>query len=317
MNNNLWQLAGPVYSVVTPFEESRDIDWRALEQYLGQVVEQSPAAVYAMAYNSRYAQLTNSEIRELNKFVVEVVKGFDDRTPVIVADPITCSTAESIEFTNHAREIGADAISLLFAEKFYSLEQVRSHFVAIGRECRFPILVHEMPLTAGRGGAQIHWPLEVLEAVMSLDFVIGMKEDAKSPDLTKSILEQFSATHSVVLSGGGKRQFLSHRDDGAKSWLNGVGVWAPPVAVNFWSAIQAGDSVYVDRVIDEVERPFFDGPVKSHGWHPSCRAALTVMGLSQPYERLPMEEPSEELLNWVASIIGEIDQEMLERRRLN
>lgn len=311
VNEELRRIEGPVYSVVTPFTKELEIDWPSLERYLAYVAAQQPAAIYAMAYNSRYAQLSFDEILKLNTFVVEVVRSISPRIPVIVGDPIVCSTAHSIEFASKSKSMGADAISLLFSEKFYSLDQVVDHFKAVGVGSGLPVLVHEMPLIAGRGGAQVHWPVDVLEAVLELDSVIGLKEDAKNPELTSTILNTYAESHSVILSGGGKRQFLSHQSDGAKSWLNGVGVWAPPVAMNFWRAIVEGDSAGANRVIEEIEKPFFDGPVKNFGWHLACRAALRLRGISQIYERPPMPEPSSDLMTEVEEVLDRIDPELL------
>ena len=70
-----------------------------------------------MAYNSRYSQLTHEEILELNEFCIRLVKKLDPNNIIIVGDPIHCSTKETIKFAFHAKDAGADLISLLVREK--------------------------------------------------------------------------------------------------------------------------------------------------------------------------------------------------------
>ena len=68
---------------------------------------------YAIAYNSRYSQMRHTEIKSFNKFCIETIKKLDNKNIIVVGDPIHCSTEESLEFTLHAKENGADLISLL------------------------------------------------------------------------------------------------------------------------------------------------------------------------------------------------------------
>ena len=57
--------------------------------------------------------MSNEEIKQINKFVIVVVKELDNNNLVIVGDPLNCSTQTSIEFAQHAKECGADVISLI------------------------------------------------------------------------------------------------------------------------------------------------------------------------------------------------------------
>ena len=124
MQNKLHELRskikGHVFSIVTPFKSDLSIDYESLIQYIKRIYFSGGRIFYVMAYNSRFSELSWTEIKELNKFVVESVKKIDPDNIVIVADPLHCSTQISIDFCNHAKLIGADLISLIFREKFYS-----------------------------------------------------------------------------------------------------------------------------------------------------------------------------------------------------
>ena len=119
---------GPVFSIVTPFKEDKSIDYDSLGKYINNAYDSGAKNFYVMGYNSRFSELSWDEIKQLNKFVTEEVKSYDDENFVIVADPLHCSTDISLEFAQHGEQIGADMISLIFREKFYSNQQVIEHF---------------------------------------------------------------------------------------------------------------------------------------------------------------------------------------------
>ena len=133
MSNSLEKLKekikGPVFSIITPFKENQSIDFESLGEYLNQIYNSGGRIFFVMAYNSRFSELSWEEIKQLNEFVTKFVKKIDTSNIVIVADPLHCSTDVSIDFCNHAEQIGADLISLIFREKFYSEEQVFQHYL--------------------------------------------------------------------------------------------------------------------------------------------------------------------------------------------
>ena len=100
------RLTGPIFSVVTPFTSDEKIDWTALEKYLVYSCNAGAKNFFVMGYNSRFSQLDFDEIKSINAFVTKVVKQIDRRSIVIVADPLHCSTAKSVEFCQHAQECG-------------------------------------------------------------------------------------------------------------------------------------------------------------------------------------------------------------------
>ena len=77
------RLEGCVYTIFTPFAENYTIDYEALENYLSTLYSQGARRFYAMAYNSRYSQLSNSEIMDLNRFCIQFLKRIDKKNIVI------------------------------------------------------------------------------------------------------------------------------------------------------------------------------------------------------------------------------------------
>ncbi|MFH6982635.1 dihydrodipicolinate synthase family protein [Marinoscillum luteum] len=294
MNNNLIDLKnriqGPVYSVMTPFLKNEEIDFLSLENSLQRIYDGGGRIFYVMGYNSRFSELSWEEIRLLNSFVTQKVKAIDPNNIMIVADPLHCSTKISIEFARHAQEIGADLISIINREKFYSEEQIYRHYKMIADAVDIGILVHEMPFLNGYGGPVVNWPISLLDRVVDIPNVIAVKEDAKDDSFSKQVIEKIKDRAAIIISGGGKRQWLQFAEVGCQSWLNGIGVFDPRLASKFWEYYQAGNKEAYMRIINEIEVPFFEKGVKKYGWHLTIKAAMEALGVIHRYERMPLME---------------------------
>jgi len=304
------KIKGPVFSVITPFREKDDsIDYPALEKYLEYAYQAGARAFYVMGYNSRFSELSWGEIKVLNTFVTKTIKSLGQDSIVIVADPLHCPTSISMDFCQNAQDVGADLISLVFREKFYSNEQVVKHYQMCADASEIGILIHEMPFISGKGGHTVNWPVELLDQLADIPSVIAIKEDAKEDTYSKDVIETIKDRLSIIISGGGKRQWLRFADQGCQAWLNGIGVFEPKLAVKFWEAYQQGDQTKWQRIIDEVEIPFFEQGVKVYGWHLTIKAAMEARGFFSRYERMPMLALDDNEYNKVKSIVNRIDFE--------
>jgi len=299
MSNNLRRLrekiVGPVFSVVTPFKEYNDeINFEALERYIQYAYRCGARNFYVMGYNSRFSELSWAEIKTLNAFVVSLIKQVDSDCVVIVADPLHCSTAVSMEFCKHAQEIGADLISLIFREKFYSNDQVIKHFRMCAGACDIGILIHEMPFISGLTGHTVNWPVRLLDELADIENIIAIKEDAKEDEYSLDVISTIKDRLSIIISGGGKRQWLRFAEMGCQAWLNGIGVFEPRLAVRFWEAYEEGEQRTINKIIEDIERPFFARGVDEYGWHLAIKAALEARGHYPRHERMPMLAISDE-----------------------
>lgn len=294
------RLRGCVYSIFTPFTEDDQIDYETLARYMRHLFDGGARIFYVMAYNSRYAQLSNEEIMALNGFVCQEARRLDPACFVIVGDPIHCTTKVSTEFARHAKESGADLISLLLQEKYYCDEQYLEHFDEVGRNSEFPVLVHEMAFMSGMDGKQMHWPPSLLEKLRTVSSVVALKEDAKTPDVTRAALALEPQIRVVV--SGAKANLFQYREDGVQAYLNGVSMIDAMIGQVFWQAFVAGDDVLARRIVDEVETPFFSGAIAQLGWHRVNKALLQAADLfPHRRDRMPLKTISDAEYEQVAA----------------
>ena len=55
-----------------------------------------------------------------------------------------------------------------------------------------------------------------------------------------------------------------------------------------WNAWKKGNHNLVERIIREVEEPFFQHGVKKYGWHLTIKVALEHFGIMSRHDRLPL-----------------------------
>jgi len=311
MYSNLQQrLEGCFYTVFTPFDSDENIDYESLEKYLSTLYAQGARRFYVMAYNSRYSQLTHDEILQLNEFCIVTVKRLNSENIIIVGDPIHCSTKETIEFSQHAKDIGADLVSLIVREKYFSDDQILDHYDQVGRVTNMPILVHEMPFLSGSDGSQMHWPDSLLQSLPKIPQIVALKEDAKNFDITCSALKLEPKIRVII--AGVKSSFLQYRNHGAKAYLNGISIIDATIGEKFWQAYLAKDDKTIDFIVDQLESPFFSTVVKKYGWHRTNKALLEAAGFMHRRDRMPLKHISDEEFLEVQSVYDQIDQSWMD-----
>jgi len=305
------KINGPVFSIVTPFLENDDIDYNSLESYINMVYDAGGRIYYAMAYNSRYCQLSNDEIFELNEFIIKTVKQLNDKNIVIVGDPLHTSSKVSLDYSLHAQKLGADLISLIFREKYYSDEQVYNHFNFIAKNSEIGILIHGMPFLSGYGGPVINYPISLLDRLADIPSVMAIKEDSKLDQYSHDAINKIKDRLSIIISGGGKRQWLKVAEKGCRSWLNGIGVFEPILPTLFWNCYLKGDKENYQKIINDIEVPFFEKGVSKYGWHLTIKAALEHKGLMTRKERMPLLALNKKDYHDVCKLIEKLPVESL------
>ncbi len=304
------RLQGCVYTIFTPFDANENIDYEALDRYLTHIYRTGGRKFYAMAYNSRYSQLKHSEIMELNAFCIRKVKALDPKNVAIVGDPIHCSTKETIEFSRHAKDAGADLVSLLVREKYFGDDQILDHYAEVGRESGIGILVHEMPFLSGANGLQMHWPTSLFLSLPKIPEIVALKEDAKDFETTKLALTLEPRIRVVI--AGRKSTFMNYRPFGARAYLNGISMLDARIGEAFWAAYEKNDQQAIKVILERLEAPFFDRCAAKYGWHRTNKALLQAAGLMHRRDRMPLKHLGDKEYAEVEAVHREVAAAMRE-----
>ncbi len=304
-------IRGPIYSIITPFNNDESIDYVSLGKYIEYLYNNGARIFYAMAFNTRYLLMTDDEIKEINKFIIKKVKFLNSENIVIVGDPLNCSTKTSIEFAQHAKEHGADIISLIYRAYLFFDDHIYNHYKTIADAVDIGILVHEMPFMKGIPQHQDGtWSMDLIDKLANIPSVVAMKEDAKLDEYTKNVVNLISDRVAIVVSGNGLQQW-SKVSDKCAAWLTGIGNLYPKIELNFYKAHLNGNTEICNDIIEKMEKPFFW--IKDNlSWHLGIKSALDILDIMKRYERMPYIPLNEKQHNDVRKIIEHIDKIKLE-----
>lgn len=287
------KLNGPIFSVITPFTKKGVIDYISLKKYLEYLYLKGARNFYVMAYNSRLTLLNEKEIITLNFFCIKQIKKLNKENIVICGEPYHCSTEQSIKYVNFFKQKGADIVSLIFGEKYYSEIQLYEHFKKIHDKTKCHLLLHQQILENGLSSQPnyVFYPLNLLVKISKLPRFIAMKEDAKSDSYTKKICKKISNQMTIITSGGGKRQWLRVAKYGCTSWLSGWSNLNPEIAFDFYKYYKLKNIKNMNQILKDIEDPFLK--IKNEfGWHLTIKALLELNHNFKRYERSPLKEVS-------------------------
>ncbi len=129
-------------AMVTPFNETLDIDFEKVDQLVDHLIDQGNDGIVVSGTTGESPTLTVDEKIALFKAVVQRVNG---RVKVI-AGTGSNNTRESIVLTKEAEKCGVDGIMLVVP--YYnkpSQEGMYNHFSLIAKSTRLPVMLYNVP----------------------------------------------------------------------------------------------------------------------------------------------------------------------------
>jgi len=184
-------IGGAIVAIVTPFSNGK-VDEDALGALIEWQIKQGTHCIVPCGTTGESATLSHDEHMRVVEFTVETAR---KRVPVI-AGTGSNSTTETIMLTKHAKAAGADAA--LVITPYYnkpSQEGLYQHFTRVAEECRFPMILYNVP---GRTG--VNMLPETVARCAKNRYVIGIKEATGNLKQVTDVI-RCCPKNFVVLSG--------------------------------------------------------------------------------------------------------------------
>ena len=146
MKKEIKELKGTFVVMVTPFDKNQNINFKAMEENIEWYIEKGAHGLIPLGSTGEMASLTEKERYEIAEFVVKVTK---NRVPVCIGTTSE-TTAKTLEYTQHAEKIGADAVLILPPYYYNPLrEEIIYHYETISDAVNIPIMIYNNPGTSG------------------------------------------------------------------------------------------------------------------------------------------------------------------------
>ncbi|WP_331346352.1 4-hydroxy-tetrahydrodipicolinate synthase [Cellvibrio sp. UBA7661] len=183
-------IQGSMVALVTPMNADNSLDWASLHKLVDWHLEQGTHAIVAVGTTGESPTLNVDEHLAVIKKVVDQVNG---RIPVIAGTGAN-STAEAVELTQAAKDIGADAC--LLVTPYYNKptqEGLVLHHTHIARAVAIPQVLYNVP---GRTGVDMK-PETVLR-LAKVPNIVGIKEATGDLERAKVLIEQAPSSFAII-----------------------------------------------------------------------------------------------------------------------
>ncbi|MBV9347841.1 MAG: 4-hydroxy-tetrahydrodipicolinate synthase [Pseudolabrys sp.] len=271
---------GSFTALVTPFKNG-SVDEKAFRDLVDWQIAEGTNGLVPVGTTGESPTLSPGEHEHVVAWCIEQAKG---RVPVI-AGAGSNSTKEAIEYSQHAEEMGADAV--LVVTPYYNKptqEGMYQHFKAINDAIGIPIIIYNIP-----GRSVIDMSVETMTRLFELKNIAGVK-DATANVLRVSQQRAAMGEDFNQLSGedGTCLGFMAHGGHGCISVTSNV---APRLCAEFQSACLKGDYGSALKIQDKLL------PLHQHLFietNPApAKYALSLLGKCAETVRLPMVPLSE------------------------
>ncbi len=227
-------IKGVIVPIITPFDSQGHIDSNAVKKLVNYLIERGVKGLYPAGTTGEGPLLTFSERCLLAEVVVEAAAG---RIPVIVHTG-AITTAETTKLTQHAQQIGAQAVAIIPPYFFgHGDEALFQHFATVANQVPdFPIYLYNNP---GVGNKNLFSVDLVSRLVESCPNIVGMKDSSGSLEMLKQLTYKFGNRFNTASGGDG--QILAGAALGIDACVSGNANVAPELVVALHQAATAGD----------------------------------------------------------------------------
>ena len=210
MKKEIKELKGTFVVMVTPFDENQNVNFKAMEENIEWYIEKGAYGLIPLGSTGEMASLTEKERYKIAEFVDKVTK---NRVPICIGTTAE-TTAKTLEYTQHAEKIGADAV-LILPPYYYNpiQEEIIYHYETISDAVTIPIMIYNNP---GASGVDIQ-----LETVLKLAEKENIKYIKESTGDIIRLREIERLSHGNIITFCGSEELVFESFFlGAQGWVS-------------------------------------------------------------------------------------------------
>ena len=225
-------ITGSLVAIVTPMHEDGSVDLDSLAGLIEHHIEAGTDGIISVGTTGESATLSHDEHQVVIEKTIQCVNG---RIPVI-AGTGSNSTAEALELTKIAHELGADACLLVVP--YYNKppqEGLYQHFKLIAESVSIPQILYNVP---GRTSVDLHNSTAI--RLSHIDNIIGIKDATADIERGRKLIEQ--SPDNFVSYSGQDTAAMDLMLAGAKGTISVTANVAPKLMHEMCTAAVAGNT---------------------------------------------------------------------------
>lgn len=224
-------LSGVFTALVTPFRDGA-IDWPSTKKLLRHQLDGKIDGLVVNGTTAESPTLSETEVKELFAFVKSEVAG---QVPLIMGTG-TNSTADTIENTQAAEKMGADAA--LVVVPYYNKPSQRGlfqHYQKVAECSSLPVVLYNVP---GRTITKLEF--DTIAELSRLPKIVGIKEATGDIEFGKKIIDRCGP--DFLVTSGDDGTFLDLTRVGGKGVISVASNLIPGPFVDWCSRMRKGDT---------------------------------------------------------------------------
>jgi 4-hydroxy-tetrahydrodipicolinate synthase len=226
----MFQPEGIIVPIATAMHEDESVNGKELRAQVDRQVSGGIHGIFALGTNGECYALTTEEKLEVVRIVVERTAG---RVPVYVGTGCI-STRETIFMSRKAKELGADALSIV-SPYFVAVSQedIYRHYAAVAEAVDLPIVLYNMPARTGNNIEHA-----TLRRLAKYPNIVGIKDSSGNFDNTIRYIEDTDRRLSVL--AGNDSLILWTLLAGGRGAIAGTANVYPEISLEIWRLWKEG-----------------------------------------------------------------------------
>ncbi|NLX35496.1 MAG: dihydrodipicolinate synthase family protein [Chloroflexi bacterium] len=273
------RVTGILPPIITPFDDSGEIDWTALDANLERWNETGLAGYVVAGSNGESASLTCDEVAALTERVR--LRALPQQQ--VIAGTGRQSTRETIALTRAAAAAGADLVLVMtpsfFAEQMGGPALVE-HYQRVADASPVPVLLYNVPKYT-----HVNMAPATVAALAQHPNIVGLKDSSGNITQMIGLLSVCPRDFSLLVGNGGA--FLSAVALGACGAVLALANVAPRECVRVYELIDSGEAAAAQELAFRLV-PVNTAVTVTYGV-PGLKAALTQLGYRGGVPRLPLQ----------------------------
>lgn len=265
-----------VTAMVTPFRQDHTLDLDAARSLASHLYERGSESLVVAGSTGESPTLNHKEKLDLFRAIVEVADGRGK----VIAGTGTYDTAETLELSREAEELGADG--LLLVTPYYNKPPQRGlleHFTMVADAVRIPVVAYNIP---GRTGIRIEH--DTLLKMADVPNIVGVKDSTGDFQAISRLISEAPPDFEVY--SGDDWATFGYLCLGAVGVVSVAGHLVGTRIRQMCDLIAAGD-IPAARKIHEELTPLFNALFITSNPIP-VKTALEMVGLPVGPPRLPL-----------------------------
>ncbi len=278
-------LQGVFAVLCTPFTQNDEVDEAALRKHVRYLIDEGKShGIIPNGSTGEFVALSQAERNVIAEIVIDEVAG---KVPVVVG-AASVSTKETITYTQHAQNAGADGVMIV--PSYYchpNEEEIFGHYKTIAQNTDIEIILYNNP---GTSGVDMH--PELIARLAGFERISYVKES--SGDMTRVAEIQRLCGDKMRVFCGCDNLSLEMFMMGAVGWIVPAGNMIPQLCVELYELAAVEKDFEKARQLYFKLLPLFTMFETTGQYIQLTKAGLEILGRAYGIPRRPLLPPTAE-----------------------